>query len=61
MKRKYNSQMMLQNIESIKKYIPNVRLTTDVIVGFPGETEEDFLCTMEMAEKIRFLDIHVFT
>lgn len=61
MKRKYNSQMMLANIETIKKYIPNVRLTTDVIVGFPGETEEDFLCTMEMAEKIRFLDIHVFT
>lgn len=61
MKRKYNSQKMLQNIENIKKHIPDVRLTTDVIVGFPGETEEDFLDTLEMAEKIRFLDIHVFT
>ncbi len=61
MKRKYNSQMMLQNIENIKKHISGVRLTTDVIVGFPGETEEDFLDTLEMAEKIRFLDIHVFT
>ncbi len=61
MKRKYNSQMMLRNIENLKKYIPGVRLTTDVIVGFPGECEEDFLATMELAEKIRFLDIHVFT
>ncbi len=61
MKRKYNSRMMLQNIEAIKKYIPNVRLTTDVIVGFPGETDEDFLDTLALAEKIRFLDIHVFT
>ncbi len=61
MKRKYNSHMMLENIETVKKYIPNVRLTTDVIVGFPGETEKDFLDTVAMAEKIRFLDIHVFT
>lgn len=61
MKRKYNSRMMLDNIDTIKKYIPNVRLTTDVIVGFPGECEEDFLDTVAMAEKIRFLDMHVFT
>ncbi len=61
MKRKYNSEMMLRNIGYLRKYIPGVRLTTDVIVGFPGETEEDFLCTVDMAEKIRFLDIHVFT
>ncbi len=61
MKRKYNSRMMLEHIENIKKYIPGVRLTTDVIVGFPGECEEDFLDTVAMAEKIRFLDMHVFT
>ena len=40
--------------------MPNVQLTTDIIVGFPGETEEDFEATMDLARKVRFLMIHVF-
>ena len=60
MKRKYNTAMALENIQRIRRSIPNVMLTTDIIVGFPGESEEDFLQTMEFAEKAEFLMIHVF-
>ena len=40
--------------------MPGVQLTTDIIVGFPGETEEDFAATMDFARRARFLMIHVF-
>jgi threonylcarbamoyladenosine tRNA methylthiotransferase MtaB len=40
--------------------MPNVTFTCDIIVGFPGETEEDFLQTMDIAEKIDFLHMHIF-
>ena len=60
MKRKYNSEMALRNISYLKQQIPDVMLTTDIITGFPGETEEDFLLSVEFAQKARFLAMHVF-
>ena len=60
MKRKYNASMALEGIERLRSAIPNVQFTTDMIVGFPGETEEDFQKTLEFARKAKFLMIHVF-
>lgn len=60
MKRKYNAEQALANIERLKKAIPEVRFTTDIIVGFPGETDEDFKETLEFAKRVGFLMIHVF-
>ena len=60
MKRRYNSRMAMRAIELLRSAMPNVQFTTDVIVGFPGETEEDFLQTLEFCKKARFLKIHIF-
>ena len=61
MKRKYNADQALANMERLRKAMPAVRYTTDIIVGFPGENEEDFNETLEFAKKAQFLMIHVFT
>ncbi|MBO4979922.1 MAG: tRNA (N(6)-L-threonylcarbamoyladenosine(37)-C(2))-methylthiotransferase MtaB [Clostridia bacterium] len=60
MKRKYNTEMALANIDRLRRAMPRVMLTTDMIVGFPGETEEDFRGTLAFAERAKFLMIHVF-
>ena len=60
MKRKYNADQALANMERLRAAIPAVRYTTDIIVGFPGETDEDFEQTVEFARKANFLMIHVF-
>ena len=60
MKRRYNSATALANIERLRAYIEGATFTTDLMVGFPGESEEDFLETVEFARKARFLDAHVF-
>lgn len=60
MKRKYNRTQALSAIERLRAAIPGVQLTTDIIVGFPGESEEDFEATMDFARRARFLMIHVF-
>ncbi|MBO5883191.1 MAG: tRNA (N(6)-L-threonylcarbamoyladenosine(37)-C(2))-methylthiotransferase MtaB [Clostridia bacterium] len=60
MKRKYNSRMAMNAIELLRKNIPDVKFTTDIIVGFPGETEEDFRATVEFVEKAHFLMAHIF-
>ena len=60
MKRKYNADMALRGIELLRETIKDVKFTTDVIVGFPGETDEDFLETLEFAKKARFLMMHIF-
>lgn len=60
MKRKYNPEQALANMERLRRAIPSVRYTTDMIVGFPGESEEDFLETLEFARRAKFLMIHVF-
>lgn len=61
MKRKYNREIALRNMELLRKYIKDVNFTTDIIVGFPGETDEDFRDTVDLAEKAKFLAIHVFS
>lgn len=61
MKRKYNRTMALNNMEHLRSVMPDVMFSTDVMTGFPGETEEDFLDTVDFAKRARFLHIHVFT
>ncbi len=60
MKRRYNRRMMLEGIEALRAAFPDLQLTADVIVGFPGESKEDFALSMDLAEKARFLSMHVF-
>ncbi len=60
MKRKYNRRMALDGMERLRRAIPDVQFTTDMIVGFPQETEEDFEDTLDFVRKARFLMIHVF-
>jgi threonylcarbamoyladenosine tRNA methylthiotransferase MtaB len=60
MKRKYNAEMAMRAIELLREKMPNVQFTTDVIVGFPGESDDNFNETVEFAKKARFLMMHVF-
>ena len=60
MKRKYNRKMALEGMERLRAAIPGVQFTTDMIVGFPGEAEEDFALTVDFAKQAKFLMIHVF-
>ncbi len=60
MKRKYNRRMALEGIERLRRAIPDVQFTTDMIVGFPGESNADFEDTVRFAEEVGFLMIHVF-
>ncbi len=60
MKRKYNADMAMCAISLLREQIPNVQFTTDVIVGFPGETEEEFAETLDFVRRARFLNVHVF-
>lgn len=60
MNRRYTAEEFEQGIKIIRDNFPNVSLTTDVIVGFPGETEEEFSKTYEFLERIKFYKMHVF-
>ena len=60
MNRKYTAESYLALAEKIKKRIPDITLTTDIIVGFPGETEKDFEDTFSMVEKLRFDSVFSF-
>ncbi len=60
MNRKYTSKDYLAKIEILRKYIPDCAVTTDLIVGFPGETEEDFEATLELVKKVNFSSAFTF-
>ncbi len=60
MNRKYDSSFFISAVEHIKKAIPDITITTDIIVGFPGETDEDFIKTVEMVKNMDFSRLHVF-
>lgn len=60
MNRKYTADEYYQKVALIRKYFPLVNLTTDVIVGFGGETEEEFENTMKFVDKVGFSFVHIF-
>jgi len=60
MNRKYDKEYFINKIKKLRKIRPNISITTDVIVGFPGETKEEFEETIETIKKIEFTKLHVF-
>ena len=60
MNRHYNTEHYLSIVDEVKNKIPDVTLTTDIIVGFPGETDEDFLKTVELLKTVRYDSIFSF-
>ena len=60
MNRKYDTNYFLNKINVIRSIRPNISITTDIIVGFPGETDSEFNDTCEFSKKIGFSKIHVF-
>ena len=60
MNRKYTTQEFENGVNLLRKKFPEVALTTDIIVGFPGETEEEFNTTYKFLSKIKFSKMHVF-
>ena len=61
MNRHYTSKEYLEKVELIREYYPNAAITTDIIVGFPEETEDQFMNSLNFAKKVEFADIHVFS
>jgi tRNA-2-methylthio-N6-dimethylallyladenosine synthase len=54
MRRTYDRERYLDRVALIREHVPDVALTTDIIVGFPGESEEDFAQTLEVVEQVRY-------
>ena len=60
MNRRYDTAQFAERCALLRKYFPHVALTTDIIVGFPGETEEEFQKTKAYVEQINFFETHIF-
>lgn len=60
MNRKYSRQIFLETIDRLKNASPDFTFTTDVIVGFPGETDNDFEETLEVLREVKFAKVHMF-
>ena len=60
MKRNYDRSQALENLWKIKRLIPELELTADIIIGFPGEKEENFINTYRFIKEIKFSDLHIF-
>ena len=60
MNRKYSTKEYKEIVDGLRKYFHDVAITTDIMVGFPGETEEEFKKTLEFTKEISFSDAHIF-
>ena len=60
MNRQYKREHYLERVEALRKAVPGIGLTTDLIVGFPGETEEEFLDTVSLVEEVRYDSAYTF-
>ena len=60
MKRKYDTARYYESVRLLKEYFPNCAVTTDMIVAFPGETEEEFAQSLDFIRKCAFADMHIF-
>ena len=60
MRRKYDTARYLESVQLLDRYFPGCAVTTDMIVAFPGETEEEFLESLAFIQKCGFADMHIF-
>ncbi len=60
MNRRYTTEEYFEKVQILRKYFENPAITTDIITGFPGETEEEFADTVEFVKKVNFYETHVF-
>ena len=60
MNRRYTTDEYMEKVKLLRKYFPGCAITTDVIVGFPGETEEEFAETKAFLEQVNFFEMHIF-
>lgn len=60
MNRRYTTEEFASITDAIRTHFPGAAITTDIMVGFPGETEEEFAKSAEFAKKIKFADMHIF-
>ncbi len=60
MKRRYDTRRYLQSVELLRRFFPDCAVTTDLITGFPGETEEEFSQTLRFIEQCAFSSMHIF-